>query len=303
MGPTATGKTAIAVELSDRLNAEIISVDSAAVYRGMDVGTAKPTCKERSRAAFHLIDVVDPSEPFNVHLFRGLALQAISEIRARGRRPILVGGTGLYLRAVLSGMGLTAAPADPGFRTEMETLANQHGTAYVHSLLVQRDPVQAAKIHPNDMVRTVRALEVFHSTGMTMSDYQARDRANREPLKCRTVCVYADRDVMDRRIDERAERMMVGGLVAETQALLDSGLSSDATALRMLGYHECADYLQGHLTMEAAIAEIKRNTRRFARRQLTWFRREPDLVWLDITGLTNRAAEDRVLGALLASEP
>jgi len=298
VGPTATGKTAVGVHLAERLGGEIISADSMAVYRGMDIGTAKPNAGERAAAPFHLLDVAQPDEPFSVAQFKHHAEQALTAIAARGHRALLVGGTGLYVRALLEGFGLTETPADMSLRTALNEQAERDGSPALHARLAEVDPRAASRIHPNDRVRIVRALEVFERTGVPMSVQQERDARTRTKRHALKFALTADRDELYRRIDERVDAMVRDGLEDEVRGLLAAGYSTELSPMRSLGYKEMVAFIEGDCDKEAAIQAIKQNTRRFAKRQLTWFRSDPDLEWIDVRGMSPQAIAERVLGRL-----
>ena len=294
-GPTAIGKTAVSIVLAKRLNGEIISADSAAVYRGVDIGTAKPAERERAEARFHLIDVVEPDGDFSVADFKRLSLKALAEIHGRGRAAIIAGGTGLYLRALLEDYGLTSTPADPRIREELNREADEFGTGALHAKLSQSDPAAAAKIHPNDRKRIIRALEVLLNTGDTISAQQQADRDRRNPISAHKFLLHMDRGELDRRIGERVQEQLAAGLEKEVRHHLTRGLSPSLNSLRSLGYKEMAAHILGEVSHEEAVEAIKKNTRRFARRQLTWFRAEPGWTWIDVGG--NRP--DQTAGVIL----
>ena len=282
VGPTATGKTAAGVALARIIGGEIISADSVAVYRGMDIGAAKPDDEERKSARFHLIDIAEPGDSFNVARFKKLAESAIEEILERGCTPIVVGGTGLYVRALVQDYSLTETAADSSIRAELDERALREGVPALHAELAQQDPAAAAKIHPNDRMRIVRALEVLIRTGVPISVQQAEDAARRRPRPVKLFGLTAGRDELYRRIDTRTESMLARGLVEEVQGLLAKGVSPDWPPMRSLGYKEITAHLAGEMDLPAAVELIKRNTRRFAKRQLTWFRVEPGVEWIDI---------------------
>jgi tRNA dimethylallyltransferase len=284
MGPTATGKTAVAMIVAAAVSGEIISADSMAVYRGMDVGTAKPTAAQRALAPFHLLDVADPDEQFTVGRFVGLAKSALRDIRARGNRPLVVGGTGLYIRALLEDFGLTATPANQEVRRRLELQAAESGTQFLHNRLAGLDPAAAARIHENDLKRIVRALEVIEVSGGRLSDRHNLDAQLRQRRGARKFVLHAARDELYERIDARVDSMIGGGLEKEVVALMARGYSTAHSPLRSIGYKEMIAYLNGETDLEAAIQAIKQNTRRFAKRQLTWFRTEPDATWIDVAG-------------------
>ncbi len=282
LGPTATGKTEVGIRLAEALGGEIISADSLAVYRGLDIGTAKPDSIERARIPFHLIDVSDPDAPFTVARFKALAEEALRGIRARGRRPLLVGGTGLYVKALLEDYGLTSTPGNPAIRERLDSEAAERGSPALHERLAKVDSSAAAKIHPNDRVRIVRALEVYERTGVPISVQQARDAENRSPCACIKFALSAARETLYARIDRRVDAMLAHGLVDEVRGLLEGGYPDSLPPLRSLGYKEICAYLRGDTDLDTAVSEIKLNTRRFAKRQWTWFRADHEIIWIDV---------------------
>ncbi len=278
LGPTAVGKTAVGLRVAEQIDAEIISADSAAVYRGMDIGTAKPTAEERARVRFHLIDVADPDEPFTAAKFRELALEAMRDIQARGKRVLIVGGTGLYLRVLLHGFSLAPPPRDPAIRKRLQQEASKQGLPALYARLQQVDPRAAARIHPNDAVRIIRALEVYEMTGKPVSEWQRRAESELPALK---FGLTLPRPLLYQRINARVDQMMAQGFLQEVRNLLSKGYNKDLPALKGLGYRHLIAYLMGEMGLEEAVALWKRDTRRFAKRQMTWFRREPGVHWLD----------------------
>ncbi len=272
-GPTAVGKTALAVELAERFGAEIVGADSRQVYRRMDVGTAKPTAGEQARARHHLVDVVEPDQDFDAGTFRRLAEVALADIASRGRPALIVGGSGFYVRALAAGLPDLPSP-DPAIRAEVRAELEQRGGAALHEALRAIDPVSARRLHPNDVVRVLRALEVYRQTGRALSTFRAL-----EPSRPRMVRVLIDRDraELDARIEMRVRSMWTGGFLDEVAALGASGLGRDAKALNALGYREVWEHLasgggaRGERA-EATIAAIALATRRFTRRQRAWFR-------------------------------
>jgi tRNA dimethylallyltransferase len=288
LGPTAVGKTAVGLRVAEQIGGEIISADSAAVYRGMDIGTAKPTAEERARVRFHLIDVADPDEPFTAAKFRELALEAIRDIQARGKRVLIVGGTGLYLRVLLHGFSLAPPPRDPTIRKRLQQEAREQGLPALYARLQQVDPQAAARIHPNDAVRIIRALEVYEMTGKPVSEWQ--HRAERE-LPALKFGLTMPRPLLYQRINARVDQMMAQGFLQEVQNLLSKGYNRDLPALKGLGYRHLIAYLMGERGLEEAVALWKRDTRRFAKRQMTWFRREPGVHWLDASGGVEATAQ------------
>jgi tRNA dimethylallyltransferase len=278
LGPTAVGKTDVAIRLAERWGGEIISADSSAVYRGLDIGSAKPTPDEQRRVRFHLIDVADPTEVFTAARFRELALQAIADIQARGKRVLIVGGTGLYLRVLLHGFSLAPPPADPEVRARWKAEVERVGAPALHARLQQIDPIAAARIHPNDAVRITRALEVYEMTGVPISQWQRRAEAELPAIK---VGLTMPREQLYARIDQRVDKMIAQGMLQEVQTLLQNGYNPEQPALKGLGYRHLIGYLQGRVSWDEAVRLWKRDTRRFAKRQMTWFRREPGVHWVD----------------------
>ena len=279
VGPTGAGKTAFALALAERLGAEIVNADSRQLYRGMDLGTAKPDAAARARVAHHLIDVREPDEPIDVAQFAALADAAIAGIAARGRPVLIVGGSGLYLR-VLRG-GIFAGPrAAPEYRAELAALAAEHGVAYLHDRLCEIDPQAARRIGANDVARIVRALEVFAISGIPISEHQRRHRMAGGGYVNLAVALTVARARLYERIDRRFDAMISAGLVDEVRGL-PAGARAAGVIGQTIGYREIAQHLAGTIDLPAAIALAKRASRRLAKRQMTWFRREPDLVWLD----------------------
>ena len=279
-GPTAAGKTALAVELAAHWPLEVVSADSRQVYRGMDIGTAKPTPAERQALPHHLVDVFEPSEDFSVADFLPRATAAIDDIVARGRLPLLVGGTGLYIQALLS--GLVAAPgAAPDLRRAFLAREAAEGEGTLHRQLLAVDPAMAARLAPRDLPRIVRALEVYAQCGRPLSLLQAEHAFAEQPFRTLIVGLAPERAELYRRIDGRAEAMFAAGLVEETRALLARGVSPAAKSLRTIGYRETVRLLAGELTPAAALAEVQKETRRYAKRQMTWFSKTTGIIWVD----------------------
>ena len=281
VGPTAVGKTALGIELALRLNGEVISADSMQVYRGMDIGTAKATVKERRGVPHHLLDVRDPDQPMTVAEYQGLAEEAIAAIRSRGRLPIIVGGTGLYVRAVVDQFVFTPMESDPDLRASLAEEAGREGVPALHRRLAEVDPEAAARIHPHDLRRIIRALEVYHQTGQPLSSLQRAEP--RDPESVLLVGLTMDRAALYRRIEERVEQQLRDGLVEEVRGLLDRGYAPGVGPMGGLGYKEMSLYLRGEATLEEATALLKRDTRRYAKRQFTWFHADPRIVWYTIS--------------------
>jgi tRNA dimethylallyltransferase len=282
LGPTAVGKTEIAIQLAQRLDAEIISVDSRQIYRQMDIGTARPTLEQLQAVRHHVIDCVDIDQPFSVADYQRLADVAIAEIHGRGKRALVVGGTGLYFRALVDGL-FEGPSADAAIRAKLQREAETHGAIELHNRLHQCDPDAAAQIHPNNLVRVIRALEVYELTGVPISTLQQQSKRAEPRYSFRAFGLNMPRERLYRRIEARADEMIRAGFVDEVKQILERGYSRDCTPLQSFGYKELIEYLNGTHTLDAAIALIKQNTRRFAKRQLTWFRRDSRIEWLDVS--------------------
>ena len=281
IGPTAVGKTALAIRLCLAVGGEVISADSRQVYRGMDIGTAKPTPEERRLVPHHLIDVVDPDQPFSLAEFQAQAYAAIRDVVSRGKVPFLVGGTGQYVQAVLEGWTVPRVPPDPAFRERLYREAAEIGPERLHARLAEVDPEAAAKIHPRNTRRIIRALEVYHATGAPISHWQ---RKHPPPYRILRIGLTMPRDVLYRRIDERVDRMIALGLVDEVRRLVAKGYGWDLPAMSGLGYAQIGQYLRGEIDLQEAIRRIKRDTRRFVRHQYNWFRlNDPRIHWFDMT--------------------
>jgi tRNA dimethylallyltransferase len=278
-GPTGSGKTGLGLELAERLNAEIVSMDSMALYRGLDVGTAKPTCEERRRILHHLIDVLDPWESASVAWWLERAIACCRAIESRGKRVLFVGGTPLYLKALLYGL-FDGPPADPELRRRLTEEAEQVGCQILHERLAQRDPITAARLHPNDLRRIVRALEVWELTGRPISSWQQQwTAAGRCPSPAAhhpVLCLDLPREELYARIDARVHQMIVAGLVEEVRALRQLPRPLSREAAQALGYREMVAYLDRQATLDETIARIQTRSRNFAKRQLSWFRHLPE---------------------------
>lgn len=280
-GPTASGKTALAVELALAHNGEVVSADSMQIYRRMDIGTAKPTRAEMRGVPHHMLDVADPEEDFSVARYVELAARCVDDILARGRLPIVAGGTGLYIDSLLSGRTFARFDPDSPLRRKLEGELARRGGAALLEELARVDPDTAARLHPNDSKRIVRALEVYRSTGTTLTAHNAMTRSLPPRYDALTLTLaFQRREDMWDRIDRRVDRMMVDGLVEEVRALLDSGVPDRCTAMQAIGYKEMAAALRGDGDTARAAEEIKLRSRQYAKRQLTWFRRNPDARWL-----------------------
>jgi tRNA dimethylallyltransferase len=288
-GATAVGKTAVGLALARQLNAEIVSLDSMAVYRGMDIGTAKPTPDQRAVVPHHLLDVVEPAEEFSVAQYIEAAEAAVQDIHRRSRRALFVGGTPLYLKSLLRGM-FAGPPADWQLRNEIVDELQQVGTQALHERLLQVDPVAAAHIHPNDTRRLIRALEVYRATGEPISHQQLQFDEARTAAQCRVFVLRRAREELHARIEIRVESMIAAGLVEEVKHLQASGRVLGRTARQAVGYREALEFLAGQYDRETMIERIKARTRRFAKRQGTWFRSLSECRFIDIAGEVDGAA-------------
>jgi tRNA dimethylallyltransferase len=281
IGPTAVGKTRMSLDIAKAWNAEIISGDSMQVYRGMDIGTAKIALDEREEIPHHLIDICEPDESYSAADFQAGATDAIAQIAARGKLPFIVGGTGLYVESVCYQFQFADIGSDEAFRLEQERFAAEFGAEALHEKLAAIDPPAGERLNPNDLRRVIRALEVYHLTGQTFSEQQA-GQTKESPYELCIIGLTMDRAELYRRIEQRIDLMMEQGLVDEVRQLLERDLPPAAVAMQGLGYKEIADYLRGNCTLEAAIERLKRDTRRFAKRQLSWFRHMNDIHWIDM---------------------
>lgn len=279
-GPTASGKTALSIELAKQTGGEIISADSMQVYRHMEIGSAKVTKEEMDGVPHHLIDVLDPPEEFNVVRFQEMAKKAMEEIYGRGNIPILAGGTGFYIQALLYDIDFTETEEQSGLREELEETARTKGASALHVMLREIDPESAEAIHENNVKRVIRAIEFYRQTGRKISDHNREEREKTPPYQFLYYVLDLPRPLLYSRIDERVDRMMESGLVEEVRALQAMGCTRDMVSMQGLGYKEILDYLNGELTLDEAVYILKRDTRHFAKRQLTWFRRERDVRWL-----------------------
>lgn len=280
-GPTAVGKSALSIALAKEIGGEIISADSMQVYRNMDIGSAKILSEEMDGVPHHLIDVLEPMEEFNVVIFQKMAKAAIDEIRSRGHIPILVGGTGFYIQAVLYDIDFTHNDEDTSLRTQLEELARTQGNEVLYEQLKQIDPESCETIHANNVKRVIRAIEFYRKTGKKISQHNKEQHENISPYHFAYFVLNDDRAKLYEKIDRRVDEMIEQGLVAEVEKLKAMGCTRDLVSMQGLGYKEILDYLNGSCSLEEAIYLIKRDTRHFAKRQLTWFRREKDVTWVD----------------------
>jgi tRNA dimethylallyltransferase len=297
VGPTAVGKTTLAVELALRLQGEIVTADSMQVYRGLDIGTAKPTREEQRGVPHWLIDVVDCNESFNVAKYRELAHKVIAEINKRGHLPILSGGTGLYVKAVLNEFLFPDQGASPEIREQLLEDAENYGPYHLHERLAQVDPETAERLHPHDVRRVSRALELYLRTGVPMSVQIAQAQASAPPYRVLSVGLIRERSHLHERINRRVLQMIEQGLIEEAQRLFSHGYLAEGTvAGQALGYKEIRDYIEGKSTLDEAIARLQQATRQYAKRQMTWFRRDQSIHWFDLdTYETPEAAAEAIV--------
>lgn len=287
-GPTATGKSDIAVRLAKKINGEIISADSMQVYKYMDIGTAKITESEMMGVKHYLIDELFPDEAFSVADFKRLAEKYISEIRQKSKTPIIVGGTGFYLNSVLYGNDFSAGEPDEAYRNYLYSLATDSGNGILHKMLSELDPESAASIHQNNVKRVVRALEYYRQTGRKISEHNADEKKREYKYDISMFILNTERDVLYKRIDKRVDAMLEAGLVHEVETLLSMGYTENLVSMQGIGYCEIVKYLTGGLSFTDAVAMIKRETRRFAKRQLTWFRNQTCGNWINIDETGNK---------------
>jgi len=277
-GPTAVGKTAAGIEVARAIGGEVVSADSMQVYRYMDIGTAKPTMEEQAAVRHHLIDVVDPDEPFDAAAYLSLGRQVLTKLIRRGRTPVVVGGTGLYIKALLYGLFRSDA-RDPAVRARLRAEVDARGAAALHARLEQCDAKTAARLHPNDTMRILRALEVFEVTGRPISDLQREHRFGDAPYRVLKIGLALDRETLYRRIDRRVETMAAAGLEGEVRALLARGYGPQLKPMQSIGYSHMAALIAGRVNREECFRTLQRDTRRFAKRQLTWFRADSGIGW------------------------
>ena len=296
-GPTASGKTALSIELAKQIGGEIISADSMQVYRHMDIGSAKVTKEEMDGVPHHLIDVLEPSEEFNVVRFQEMARKAMEEIYERGKIPIIAGGTGFYIQALLYDIDFTETDENNSIREELEQKARTEGASALHAMLKEIDPESAEAIHENNVKRVIRAIEFYRQTGKKISDHNRQEREKSSPYQFLYYVIDLPRELLYSRIEQRVDQMIEQGLVEEVKALQAMGCTRDMVSMQGLGYKEILDYLNGQLTLDEAVYVLKRDTRHFAKRQLTWFRRERDVRWLELE--TFAGSREKMLGAVL----
>ncbi len=284
-GPTASGKTAAGIEVAKRLNGEIISADSMQIYKYMDIGSAKPTKEEMQGIPHHMIDVIYPDEEFSVAVFKKMAGEIIDDIINRKHLPVIVGGTGLYINSLIYPYDFTDSPEDTEYRDELNELAKKEGKDYVHNLLKNIDPESHARIHPNNLRRVIRALEVYKNTGNTISEYQKKSKERDLEYNAVYIGLTMERSLLYERINHRVDRMLNEGLIDEVKKLREMGYTRGMVSMQGIGYKEIFDYLDNRCTMKETVDIIKQCSRRYAKRQLTWFRRDENIHWIEVDKL------------------
>lgn len=283
VGPTASGKSALGLAIARRFNGEIVCMDSMQIYRGMDIGTAKPTLEEQATIPHHMLDIVEPADTFSVSQYAQRVEPVLHEIESRGKRAILVGGTGLYLRALTQGLSLGGAEADEALRAKLHAMeAEPSGKERLHDWLKAVDPQTAERLHPNDVRRVIRAIEVYETTGTPLSQ-QERASVPDMPFNFKLIGCTMERERLYEKINQRVDRMLEAGLMDEVEGLLKAGVSPACQSMQGIGYKELVPCFQGRLSLEDAAVLLKRNTRHYAKRQWTWFKGERDVRWVDVS--------------------
>lgn len=280
-GPTAVGKTELSIELAKALNGSVISADSMQIYKGMDIGSAKVTKEEMQGVVHYLIDELDPKDEFHVVKFQQMAKQAMEEIYAQGKLPIIVGGTGFYIQAILRDIDFTDTGNEMNIRSKYRDYAFEHGNEALHELLRQRDPKAALEIHPNNIKRVIRALEFFDETGTKISEHNEIQHQKETPYVSAYFVLNDDRQLLYERIDKRVDKMINSGLLAEVERLREKGMCENDVSMKGIGYREFFAYFNNEATFEETVEKIKADTRHFAKRQITWFKREKDAIWIE----------------------
>lgn len=293
-GPTAVGKTDLSIQLAKAVNGEIISADSMQVYKEMNIGSAKIQPEEMKGVPHYLVDEIEPEEEFNVVRFQTMAKNAMKTIYQKGKIPVIVGGTGFYIQALLYDIDFTDTTEDFDYRRELEQLAQEKGNEFLHEMLRKVDPKAAQEIHENNRKRVIRALEYYRDTGKQISKHNEQQRQNESPYQFAYFVLNRDRRELYRRIDQRVDQMMKQGLLEEVKRLKERGCTSNMVSMKGLGYKELLDYLNGMNSLEEAVRIIKRDTRHFAKRQLTWFKREKEVDWIELDGKTEQQVLEEI---------
>lgn len=295
-GPTAVGKTSLSIRLAHEISAEIISADSMQVYKRMDIGTAKIRKEEMDGITHHMIDILEPQEDFNVTMFVSMASELVKNITDRGNIPLITGGTGFYIQALLKNVMFTEEKEDSSIRRELMEYAAANGPEALHDMLGMTDPEYAAQVHPNNIKRVIRAIEYYRRTGDKFSEHNKREALRESPYNYAYFVLNDRRSHIYDRINKRVDIMMQDGLVNEVASLLEEGCTTDMVSMQGLGYKEIIEYIQGRCTLDEAVDNLKQSTRHFAKRQLTWFKREKDTIWYDKSLLT----DDGIIDAMKA---
>lgn len=296
-GPTAVGKTELSIRLAKAVNGEIISADSIQVYKYMDIGSAKVTKEEMDGVKHYLIDVLEPTDEFNIYVFKKLAMEAIEEIYSKGKIPIIAGGTGFYIQSVLYDIEFSEEEGDRSYRHELEEKAAREGVSVIHKMLEEIDPKAALEIHENNLKRVIRALEYYHETGRRISEHNEEQRQKVSPYDYKYYVLNMAREKLYERINLRVDIMLENGLIDEVQKLKNMGYSKELVSMQGIGYKEIREYVDGNVTYDEAVETLKKNTRNFAKRQLTWFRREESVTWLNHEEFD--CDKDRILSFML----
>lgn len=281
VGPTASGKTGYAIELAKKCGGEVVSCDSMQIYKHMNIGTAKPTQEEMDGIPHHMIDIAEPWESYSVARFATEARECIDDVLSRGRVPILCGGTGLYFDSVIKNIDFSENESDPDYRRELEETAKENGNEYLHDMLKKIDPKSAEAVHPNNIKRVIRALEIYKTTGKTKTELD-RESVRDSIYDAEIYGLNRPREELYERINGRVDIMLENGLADEVKSLLKMGISRDATSMQAIGYKELAEYFEGKCELSEAVEKIKQESRRYAKRQLTWFRRNKEIIWLNM---------------------
>jgi tRNA dimethylallyltransferase len=298
IGPTATGKTAVGIELAKMIGGEIISADSMAVYKGMDIGTAKPTIEEQAEVKFHLIDIIDPDEEFSAVIFRNIAYNIIDDLISKDKIPIVVGGTGLYIKALTGGYNIPEAKPNEKLRDKLSSLAKIHGNEFLLNKLKAIDPITANKLHCNDINRIIRAIEVFSVTGKPISYFHQTEGSSEFPYQIRLFGLSVSRETLYKRIEDRIDCQIKDGFIDEVKLLLENGYNKNIHSMKALGYKHIASFLSGECDFDTAIDLFKRDTRRFAKRQLTWFRGMSEIEWIDAENYSKNEMCEQIIKSI-----
>ncbi|AZO95421.1 tRNA (adenosine(37)-N6)-dimethylallyltransferase MiaA [Halocella sp. SP3-1] len=302
LGPTGVGKTGLSLKIARRMKFEIISADSMQIYRGMDIGTAKVSNEDRKVVRHHMIDIIEPDDDFSVADYKTLVDKLIPEIVKRGTRPMLVGGTGLYIKSVMRGFLFPEMKINKKLRSQLFQEAEDKGNIYIHNKLKEIDPELADKLHPNDLRRVIRGIEVYEETGKTTSYFKKKQTETPDRYKSLKIGLHRERSELYKRINQRVDKMIEDGLIEEVERLLEDGFKISGTALQGLGYKEIISYLKGEYDLAEAVRVLKRDTRHYAKRQLTWFRRDKSIKWINLSLLDSEEALKEIINYINESE-